>query len=489
MFVTAGFNFIILWSFHEKQIYVQGQNRFGQLGVGINDTNHQPIFIPIDLSNRLENDSIKQVVASPSHVAILTANGNMLLAGHNGHGQLAMGNKTNAFKTFAKMAYGPATQYFNVAKIAELAVGESFTFCRDANGQLFATGDNREGQLGLPGMTGTSHCEAVPLPLHIRKIVAGYQHSVALMPNRSVSVCGRNDFGQLGMNHVNSLDTFTASSSLQAPLLPIHEFIVDIAAGGDSTFVLTSEGRVLACGNNQNGQLGLGDKANRLVFTAVDLSGVLREGEKIERIIAGTWRTILMTSEKRILTCGSDLYQEGQQHTTFQAMDCAWLHPGTTITDIALGCGCSAFVASDNSIRVNNQGTSIQIEARHPVKLVETSLVKSFETSLESSQTLPSLPVEMWRQIFSYLSISDIMQAAQTCKELWNIAIESRVRSLYPQQFLSVAQVIPQIQAIYAHLPAAQQKTFREKLKMLLARKLYDSPQLSQTISQQTIAL
>ena len=39
--------------------------------------------------------------------------------------------------------------------------------------------------------------------------------------------------------------------------------VVSVTLGGDHTAVLTDEGKVYVCGNNDRGQLGLGDNRNR----------------------------------------------------------------------------------------------------------------------------------------------------------------------------------------------------------------------------------
>ena len=85
------------------------------------------------------------------------------------------------------------------------------------------------------------------------KVVAGSSHSLHLTSDGRVYACGNNMYGQLGVGDNNNLSTFTlVPTTTTAP-------IISIVAGTFHSFLLTSDGRVYACGYNGSGQLGLGD--------------------------------------------------------------------------------------------------------------------------------------------------------------------------------------------------------------------------------------
>lgn len=73
----------------------------------------------------------------------------------------------------------------------------------------------------------------------------------------AVYAVGRNDSGQLGLEHNNH----SFQPKLINALLPF--VVVKAACGLHHSVFLTDDGKVYSTGFNDNGQLGLGDKAHR----------------------------------------------------------------------------------------------------------------------------------------------------------------------------------------------------------------------------------
>jgi uncharacterized protein YjdB len=89
-------------------------------------------------------------------------------------------------------------------------------------------------------------------------IAAGGSHSLSVKPNGSLWSFGKNDKGQLGLNSV---------VDAKVPQLVGVQGVSwsSIAAGTTHSLAITSDGQLWAWGENTYGQLGLGDKTNRLV--------------------------------------------------------------------------------------------------------------------------------------------------------------------------------------------------------------------------------
>lgn len=75
-----------------------------------------------------------------------------------------------------------------------------------------------------------------------------------IIPSGFLSVCGKNDFGQLGQD--NSIDQ-------SSPVFIFGSQWIKSAAGYDYTFGLKSDGTLWAWGRNEFGQLGVGDNIHR----------------------------------------------------------------------------------------------------------------------------------------------------------------------------------------------------------------------------------
>jgi hypothetical protein len=96
-----------------------------------------------------------------------------------------------------------------------------------------------------------------PLPA----VAAGAMHSLVLTESGEVYAWGDNEFGQLGLGDMVVRLTPTKVEGLPK--------VKAVAAGYDHSLVLTESGEVYAWGWNDYGQLGLGDTEDRLTPTKV----------------------------------------------------------------------------------------------------------------------------------------------------------------------------------------------------------------------------
>lgn len=174
---------------------------------------------------------------------------------------------------------------------------------------LHAWGANSYGQLGQ------GHVEDQYLPQPstttalqnraVRALSGGGGHSVVVTENGEVFVCGQNNKGQLGLGHTEDVFTFELCPSLK-------QRITKISCGWDFTLLLSDSGRVLACGSNTFGQLGVGETVrhseNWLVVESLK-EPVVSAAAGLRHSLAVTvsgfvyqWGTGLFSHAKRALT-------------------------------------------------------------------------------------------------------------------------------------------------------------------------------------------
>jgi len=157
---------------------------------------------------------------------------------------------------------------------------------------VYCWGDNTKGQLGattIPLATGSCglglHASTSAIPAKsgtsnitgVVALTAGSSHTCALLQQGHTAKCwGDNSHGQLGngKNDQTSGMMSNGSSPLMADVLDetgsgMLSGISEIAAGGNSTCALMSEGRVLCWGANDKGQLGDATTTDRLLPTLV----------------------------------------------------------------------------------------------------------------------------------------------------------------------------------------------------------------------------
>jgi alpha-tubulin suppressor-like RCC1 family protein len=199
--------------------------------------------------------TVTSVAAGQHHTLAVTSAGRILAWGTNSSGQLGTGNQAST-KGPVPVSLPP-----NV-KVTAVAAGDAFSLALTSTGSVLAWGANGNGQLG--DGTGTTRLSPVPvaLPPHttVTAISAGNTFALALTSDGRILAWGRNNTGQLG-----SLSGNGSSTPVQVPL-PAGTRVTQVAAGGtrDSAsatgfgfgMALTSTGTVFEWGDNSQAELG-----------------------------------------------------------------------------------------------------------------------------------------------------------------------------------------------------------------------------------------
>jgi alpha-tubulin suppressor-like RCC1 family protein len=127
---------------------------------------------------------------------------------------------------------------------------------------------------------------------------AGWCHLVVAAEDGAVYTCGSGDYGQLGLG-----DGLPRRRLMRVPqALFAGSRVVMVSCGYLHTMAVTAAGHAWTCGYNDNGQLGVGDTANRLWFTHVDAGHL--GGARIV-MSACAWRqSVVVSAEGRVWTFG-----------------------------------------------------------------------------------------------------------------------------------------------------------------------------------------
>ncbi|XP_059191558.1 LOW QUALITY PROTEIN: secretion-regulating guanine nucleotide exchange factor [Centropristis striata] len=171
---------------------------------------------------------------------------------------------------------------------------------------LHSWGANSYGQLGQghvedlsePRLSNTTALQNKA----VRALCGGGGHSVVITENGEVLVCGQNDRGQLGLGHKADMSTFQLCPSLT-------QRITKVACGWDFTLLLTDCGRVLACGSNAFGQLGVG----KTVTHSADLLVVESLKEPVVSVAAGLRHSLAVTDPGCVYQWGSGLFSHAKR--------------------------------------------------------------------------------------------------------------------------------------------------------------------------------
>lgn len=187
-----------------------------------------------------------------------------------------------------------------------------------ANNDVFAAGDNTNSQNGYSvGATDLPvKVQFNVTPGTITKIVQSATSTYILDNTGKVWSLGGNSSGQLGHGDTTSRQVATRIEYFVTNSLAIADIFAsgDAAGTADYVFFVTTGGAAYACGNNGNGQLGLGDTTQRTTPTLVTaVSSVARV------TCAGNTspHTLLITTAGALWTTGyNGAGQLGQGDTT-----------------------------------------------------------------------------------------------------------------------------------------------------------------------------
>ena len=305
------------------EVYSFGQSYYYHHG--FKETVFPPKVIP-NLNN------IKSISVGCFHTVSLDNDGNVFCFGHNFYGdalesthipqkvnippckQVCCGNLFTiclsedglvysfGFNGNGELGLGNNKNYNSPQLISSLKdvefieCGELNTFCKTSNNEIFCWGQNFHGELGL----GNRDCQKSPiqnldlLNLGVMDIKCGYYHTLVLASNGDVLSCGKNEEGQLGR------ESEEYSSSIQK----IEELpeITRIECGSHHSLCIDINNDLYVFGYNEHGQLGLRDTDSRnKPMKHPSLSNIID-------ISSGGLHTFVKTSNNEIYAFGKNNY-------------------------------------------------------------------------------------------------------------------------------------------------------------------------------------
>ena len=156
--------------------------------------------------------------------------------------------------------------------ISRLAAGAGFLVVIDLSGRVYTLGKNKKGQLGNGQKQDSMRKPYLHTDLNQHFIIsaaAGDYHSLVLSSSGEVYACGSNEHGQLGLGEkVREALVFTK--------VALPAFCTSIVAGPSGSLFACSDGKVYACGFNESGLLGVEPlrRGEKVVFTPSPMQGI-----------------------------------------------------------------------------------------------------------------------------------------------------------------------------------------------------------------------
>ena len=210
---------------------------------------------------------IKSIAGGYDHSLFLDCEGFVWACGCNVNGELGLGDIVQRNK---------AEKIAGLPKIKLMAGGSYISIFVDETGNVWVCGSNQDGVLGLGHSNQTIGLQKNNLSGIVAVAGGNAYFTMFLDKEGNLFTCGNNANGQLGLGHEN--DIYTPQKVNNIP--PISS----LSACNTAAFylqIVDCEGRVWSCGNNEDGQLGLGHTNTTLAFQRIESIPKLKgEGQR-----------------------------------------------------------------------------------------------------------------------------------------------------------------------------------------------------------------
>lgn len=264
------------------------------------------------------NDAI-MIAAGGKHSCAETNQGGVRCWGANNYGQL--GDGTTVDKS--------APRYFDILTGSpnQIVAGWEHTCALLQNGGVRCWGLNSSGELG----DGTNVQKNAPTSVSgyewsgVAQIAAGSAHTCALLTTGGVKCWGFNSYGQIG-------DGTTADKNTPTYVSGLESGVAQIVAAGNHTCALLTAGGVKCWGRNYSGQLGDGTNIDKNTPTSV--SGL---DSGVAQLEGGTFHTCALLTTGGVM-CWGDNYNG-------QLGDGTWVSKNLPTAVSALTSGVTQVVA------------------------------------------------------------------------------------------------------------------------------------------------
>jgi alpha-tubulin suppressor-like RCC1 family protein len=209
----------------------------------------------------------------------------------NSNGQLGTGD------TVARAVPVPVAGLGRDSGVVAVSAGTGLSLALKSDGSVWAWGDNSSGQLGNGTFFGRPVPSAVAGMTEIRSISTAIlsNHSLAIRTDGAVVAWGNNDNGQLGTG-----DTANRTVAVAVPNLA---GVIATAVGASHSLALTADGTVWAWGDNSSGQLGIGTATDQLSPVQVRTSAT-DTLHSVTSIAAASNTSYALTSESAVFAWG-----------------------------------------------------------------------------------------------------------------------------------------------------------------------------------------
>ena len=308
MAVAVGRDFALIVT-EDGNICSCGDNWYGQLGIGDFELHVQPCLLKY--VDTFDGHEVVMVAARESRSACVTKDGTLWTWGYNGYGVLG---HPHPFDWRDELQCRPrrlSASLLGDSPVLMAAYGKAFLLILTSSGHVWSLGIGMSYELGH----GSAEVNVVPRRIdpavfdnaEIGMIAAGSEHCIALSKTGGkVWGWGCNYASQTGVH--NEFVDETTQCVRTPTLIPATDLqggsVVFVSCGWDSSALVTVDGVLWMCGDNDRYGSGMGDDiAGSHVFRRI--GGAEFFGTGIRMVACGMHHTMILANDNTVWTCGS----------------------------------------------------------------------------------------------------------------------------------------------------------------------------------------
>ncbi|MFA5643782.1 MAG: prepilin-type N-terminal cleavage/methylation domain-containing protein [Candidatus Paceibacterota bacterium] len=250
----------------DNTVWCWGFNMYGQMGINNTSDQYTPAQV-LGVGGSGYLTGVSKISAGWNHTCAVKVDGTVWCWGGNGNGQLGINNTTQQLTPVQVLGTGGSGYLTGVSRIST-AIGSKYTCVLKTDNTVWCWGDNTYGQLGINNTTQ----QLTPVQVlgaggsgyltGVSQIASGWLHTCVVKIDNTAWCWGYNGHGPLGIN--NTVNQYTPVQVFGVGGSGYLTNVSQISGGSGHTCAVKTDGTAWCWGENNIGQLGIGNTTQQL---------------------------------------------------------------------------------------------------------------------------------------------------------------------------------------------------------------------------------